>query len=207
MRVVRGLRLGLLAAALSMALVACSGDDGEDSAPTTQPSTTAGTPETTTATTVVAPPTTIAPVVSSTTAPVAPDTKPFVSTRYKVEMQIPADWPEPDESRGAQPPYFLLVGAADGGGQSLSDVCQTSASHHLRPYGSTPTVTDVSIGGQPGCVIEPSDDQPAEMRGMGQVIVRYSTPIELDSGQYGLFVLNARVPEIRAIADTLTFTA
>jgi hypothetical protein len=203
----RGLRLGLLAVALSVVLFGCSGDDGESSVPTTRPSTTAGPPETTTSTAVVAPSTTTEQVVPSTTPPVEPATKRFVSAKYKVDLRIPSDWTEPDESRGAQPPFFFLVSAADNSGGPLSDFCQTEASHRLRPYGSTPTVSDVSVDGQPGCVIEPSDDQPVEMRGMGELVVRYPTPVQLDSGEYGLFVMYARVPELRTIASSVTFTA
>ena len=202
----RTLSFGLLAAALSVALIACAADDEEPSPPVTQSSTTVGTQPSTTATTVGAPSTTIE-VVPSTTVPVEPTTKRFVSEKYKVDLRIPSDWPEPDESQGTQPPFFFLLSAADNSGGPVSDFCQAEALHQLRPFGSSPTVTSVSVDGQPGCLIEPSADQATEMRGMGELVVRYPTPVQLDSGQYGLFVMYARVPELRTIASTVTFSA
>ena len=206
----------LLALAVLLTTSACSSSDPSDggavpSRPTTttiQPSTTpppttVGTSTSTTRSTASSTTTTV--LRTSTTLALEPVWTRFTSLSYRVALAYPTDWSPPADGT-ASPPDFFALNAATLGEGTLAEACRSAASHRLASYGSSPAVYDnLTFAGQPACVIEPSADQPASERGMALLMVRYPSPVQLPSGRYEVFVLNAHVRQLSAIAATLSF--
>ncbi len=129
----------------------------------------------------------------------------YSSATYKVTLRHPPDWPAPMDGE-ASPPYYFALSAASIGELSLADFCHFAASHRMMPFGPDPAVyTDVEFAGQPACVIEPTGDPSSSRLAMAQVVVRYPEPVEVGSGRYEVFILNAQLGQLSAIAATLRF--
>lgn len=84
-------------------------------------------------------------------------------------------------------------------------LCDTEASHQMRPYGTTPRVTVLQVAGHLGCRVDPSPDQEAEPD-FGIVVVRGPRPIELFGESYPLLVVTAQVDHLDAVVARLRFT-
>jgi len=135
------------------------------------------------------------------------------SDAYSVEFRHPGDWTIAqgyDGRRWQGPSGFVTLGAISGGGApgegaplSLDQVCATVAGHKLHPYGSTPSIPPLTVGGQPGCLISPSPDQPTVQEHDHGGVVLAPHPIQ---GVYRFLTLDADGDHIKAIASTVTFT-
>ena len=138
-----------------------------------------------------------------------PEPEPWVefnSPLYGVSLTHPADW-EPvtgyDERYGGAGGFFQLA-ALDGQGWTLAEACDLEAHHKLQPYGTQPTIEELA-GQLPGCLILPSDDQPAGMSGHAGLVVPYPRPHRIGESVYHFFILWADRDLIRPIVATLRF--
>jgi hypothetical protein len=124
---------------------------------------------------------------------------------YRVEFDYPANWrPETgDPARYSGPDGFFVVDAA--GGSSLDALVQNEINHPLRPYGTYPSVENLTVDGQSARLILPSADQPAEMRKQAALLVQYPQAVSINGTSYSFFVLYASEPHIRRMASTLHF--
>lgn len=129
----------------------------------------------------------------------------YSSPRYEVSLQYPAHWQKAPgySERFEGKEGFFALSAASGG--VIDEVAKLSAEHKLQPYGSRPTIESLQIQGLEARLILPSEDQPADMRGQSELIVRYPQPVRIDRSTYRFFVLWGDKDHIRAIAQTLRF--
>jgi hypothetical protein len=135
----------------------------------------------------------------------------YTNELYGVTFSYPATWTgvpgDPNRTEGAD--GFFVIDAAGGADTDLTALCESQNNPDLLPYGTAPTITYITVAGQPACLITPSADQPAEMGGQAALIVTYPAPVTLDDGAlYYHFVLYAEQAHIMdPLADSLTFLA
>lgn len=142
----------------------------------------------------------------------APKTKPakwktHVSETYLVTLKYPASWTKIqgyDERYGGRGGFFQL-NAIGGEDLSIDDVAQLEAYHKLRPYGSNPTIKDLSIDGQPARLIIPSADQPVVLSHQASLVILAPKPVTIKGEDYRYIVLWADKEHMRQIAGTLRF--
>jgi hypothetical protein len=133
----------------------------------------------------------------------------YTNDLYGVTFSYPATWigvpGDPNSAEG--PDGFFVIDAAGSSDTDLTALCESQNNPDLLPYGTAPTITYITVAGQPACLIMPSADQSAEMNGQAALIVTYPAPVTLDDGvPYYYFVLYADQTHIMApMADTLTF--
>ena len=94
--------------------------------------------------------------------------KTYTNTVYKVQFQYPAHWVRVNDERYEGDDGFFQISAISSE-QSIEIVCQNEAFHQLNPYGTQPRILHTQIQNQPACIIYPSQDQPAEMKGQAAV--------------------------------------
>jgi TolB protein len=131
----------------------------------------------------------------------------FADPQYGVSLQVPAEWQPVAgyEKRYGGPDGFFQLSAA-GEGISLDYLCDITAHHKLKPYGSAPTIERRPVAGRDACLILPSSDQPPLEKGSAALIVPYPTQQMIGSERYQYFVLYADEEHITQIADSLQFT-
>ena len=140
------------------------------------------------------------------------DWQTYSNPYFGITLKYPANWqpvpgygdPETGEKYAGTDGFFM-INAMDGA--SIDSVAAAEANHVLQPYGSQPTIESLQIQGQEARLILPSADQPAGMDGQAALIVRYPQPVEIAGHLYPFFVLYADQDHIRAIAETLRFSA
>ena len=133
----------------------------------------------------------------------------YDSQTFLVRVIYPSDWKRVGESdlRLEGPDGYVGLGAAGANPPApLGEFCQNQAHHKLLPYGTQPQVTELSVAGQPACLITPSDDQDPTMHNLATVIVSYPRPIDRGGGVVDQFLtVDADKGHIRQIADQLSF--
>jgi hypothetical protein len=126
--------------------------------------------------------------------------------RGGVRMCIPSDWRAPRPGEGGQPPSYFNFNTAEirEAGEPIPDpelyACRSSAGHHLKPYGTDPTITRLRVDGYPACVVLPSDD--ASEGKLAELNVR-SEPTS--HGVTRIWVMYANADFILRIARTIRF--
>jgi hypothetical protein len=91
------------------------------------------------------------------------------------------------------------------GGSSLDALVQNEINHPLHPYGTYPSVENLTVDGQSARLILPSADQPAEMRKQAALLAQYPQPVSINGTAYNFFVLYASEPHIRRMASSVRF--
>jgi hypothetical protein len=140
----------------------------------------------------------------------SPDWQTFSNPYFAITLKYPANWqpvpgytdPKAGEKYAGTDGFFMIT-AMDG--DSIDGVAAAEAYHRLQPYGSQPTIESLQIQRQDARLILPSAD--ASMGDQSALIVRYPVPVDVTGHPCSFFVLYADVDHIRAIAETLTFTA
>jgi TolB protein len=135
---------------------------------------------------------------------VTPLKRTFRNTVYNVQFQYPAHWERVNEERYEGPDGFFQISAISSD-DAIEKVCQNEAYQQLLPYGTQPRIVHTYIENQVACLITPSQDQAAEMRGQAALIVRYPTPVIIEGTPYNYFILWADQGHIREISQSLTF--
>ncbi|UCC62503.1 MAG: hypothetical protein JSV36_17330 [Anaerolineae bacterium] len=163
----------------------------------------------------VAAQTTLTPIATSTPTPTPymdvwnTYSNPF----FAVSLEYPDSWqpvpgyglPEYGETKFAGDDGFFSISAERGPG--IDAIAAAVAGHKLRPYGSEPIIESLQIQGQEARLILPSADQHPDMNGQTELIVHYPQPVNIGRHTYPFFTLAADQGHIRAIAQTLRFTA
>jgi hypothetical protein len=127
------------------------------------------------------------------------------STDYRVSLQIPASW-EPVkgyEDRYGDKEGFVQLSAMGGQGLTLAESCDSEANQQLRPYGSKPAITLLSVLNQPACRITPSADQAADMSRQAALIVQYPQAVQISGDTYLFFIMWADEPHLAGLAQSL----
>lgn len=134
--------------------------------------------------------------------------KTYSNRVYRVVLRHPPEWQGPMEGTAVRhegTSGFFDLGAASGGGATLNEVCRSDAGHKLNPFGTRPRIESLRVQGQEACLILPSSDQPRDMKGHSQLLVRYPEPVQVGGSRYELLALYADRDHVRAIARTLRF--
>jgi hypothetical protein len=85
---------------------------------------------------------------------------------------------------------------------SIDHAVDNHARHKLRPFGSSPAVSDIVVDGQQAKLIEPSADAPALMRGYppaAVAIIDVGRIFTIGDTSYGFVTVTADVVSIRGI--------
>lgn len=128
----------------------------------------------------------------------------FRNVVYRVQFLFPSHWVKQNEERYEGIDGFFQVSAI-AGSDSIEVVCQNEAYHQLNPYGTSPKISHVTIEGEEGCFIFPSEDQPAEMNRQAALIIRYPEPVIIEGERYQYFILWSDQEHIIDISSSLTF--
>jgi hypothetical protein len=138
----------------------------------------------------------------------AGDWKTYSDAELGISLEYPANWQfdavHGGVKYGAEDGFFILD-AIGSPGESIDQVAATQAGHHLRPYGTQPTIESLEVAGQEARLILPSAD--ATMGDQAMLIVRYPQPRMIGSSDhaYEFLVVYADQAHIRDIAHTLQF--
>ncbi|HEX2925875.1 MAG TPA: peptidase M56 [Ruminiclostridium sp.] len=135
------------------------------------------------------------------------DTKLYENKTYKVSLHYSKNWkinPKYVEKYEGNDGFFQ-VSAYSGKGLLIDEVVQKEVNHILKPYGSNPKVTGLSIQGQEARLIMPSEDQKDEFNHQAELIVKYPKAVKINESTYYFFILWADTSHIRQISDTLRF--
>lgn len=141
----------------------------------------------------------------SPSAKVAIPRRMYQSELFKVSFYYPANWLKVNEERYEGIDGYFQV-AAISSEDSLREVCRAEAFHQLKPYGSRPRVFTARIHNQPACYIEPSTDQPLEMRNQGALIVKYPWPVQIGNAAYHYLIIWSDAGHINEIRKNLVFS-
>ncbi len=128
----------------------------------------------------------------------------FTNETFDVNFQYPASWHRVNDERYEGSDGFFQISALFGTG-AIDGICHAEAFQQLMPYGSSPQIIDVQNSYVESCIILPSADQPADMKGQAAFIVKYPNPIQIDGVYYNYFILWADKEHIQRISSTLLF--
>jgi hypothetical protein len=139
--------------------------------------------------------------------PPVPPGQELRSDEYGVTFTVPDSWTPTagyDGNAWSGPGGFVVLGAASGG-QTLEESARTQADHHLRPFGTAPTIEPLTVAGRPARLVLPSADAPPLLqdRSPALVLVTYPRPVTIGSGTYAYLSLTADAEHVRAIADSI----
>ena len=131
---------------------------------------------------------------------------------FAVALEYPAHWqaeaghsaPEVGDTKYAGDDGFFIIGAMNG--LDLDTVTTSVANHKLQPYGTAPSIENLTIQGQPARLILPSEDQSPGMEGQAEMIIQYPEPVSVSRYAYHYLTLAADREHILPIARTLQFT-
>jgi hypothetical protein len=133
--------------------------------------------------------------------------KNYVNKEYKISLQYNKSW-KPNTQNGLSfggESGFFQISAISGEGVSIDDVTSAQVHHILKPFGSKPIVSQLTIQGQIARLIMPSSDQPKEYKNEAELIVRYPNAVSFNGDKYLYFVLYADKVNINAIAQSIKF--
>lgn len=131
----------------------------------------------------------------------------YISEEYDISLRYPSGWklnPNYIERYEGEDGFFQ-VGAINGENMSIDEVTNNDAFHKLRPYGTEPTIKELTIDGQDARLILPSDDQPEDMHNQAGLIVKYPQAVNIDGSSYNYLILWADKDHIELIGNTLSF--
>ena len=153
---------------------------------------------------------------STTSTEPAPPTTSTPGTRavgtavFGVELDIPPEWTyDTNDTDGSErwsgdSGFVALFARADESG--LDALAEQVANHRLRPFGTEPTIEEISVAGTSARLIMPAADAtPLDGFAFGEVLVRAPEPIELGGDTYNVVSLRADVDHIRAVAASVTW--
>jgi TolB protein len=177
-------------------------------APTSTPARPTATPTRTPTSTPTERPTETPTATATTKAGTTADWQTYSDAEFGVSLDYPAGWAFDAVHGGvryAGEDGFFILDAIGSPGASIDQVAASQAGHHLRPYGSQPTIEGLEAAGQEARLILPSAD--ATMEGQAMLIVRYPQPRTIGASGYAyeFFALYADQQHIRDIAHTLQF--
>jgi TolB protein len=134
-------------------------------------------------------------------------TEVYRSTRYPITLEYPAAWKPIDgyEERIGKKNAFFQVGALANNGATIDDVTLNEAFNKLKPYGSQPTIENLTVDKQEARRIRPSGDQPREMQGQTAVIIRSPRPFRIEETEYAFIILWTDSNHIDKILPTVIF--
>ena len=124
-----------------------------------------------------------------------------------IRLELPAAWRKVSSHDGRYegPGGFFQASALGGEGLALDQAAEAEAHHQLQPYGSEPSIEEITVQGQEARLILPSADQPAEMAGQAGLIIRAPHPREIGREKYLYIILWADQVHIRALAQRVSF--
>jgi TolB protein len=128
----------------------------------------------------------------------------FTNETFDVNFQYPASWHRVNDERYEGSDGFFQISALSGT-DTIDGVCHAEAFQQLMPYGSSPQIIKMQNPNVESCIILPSADQPADMKGQAAFIVKYPSPILIDGMSYNYFILWADKGHIHEISSTILF--
>lgn len=100
---------------------------------------------------------------------------------------------------------FFQINAFDGGNLKVNEVAYMEITHKLKPYGSIPQITDLTINGQQAALIMPSSDQPRQVKNHAELIITYPHPVIINNNKFSYLILYSDTNNIKKIARTIKF--
>lgn len=155
-----------------------------------------------------------AAVASTTTTSLPPTTSGVVfqyvaAQEFGIGFKIPLAWTGGAGGQGSRTwegdDGWVQVSAANAM-DGLAGVVDNLVNHHLKPFGSAPTVTEIVVDGADGRLIVPSGDAPAP-RGFPEAAIAIELPPDMiiSAGNSGVLTVSADADHIGAIADSIRF--
>lgn len=135
------------------------------------------------------------------------NTKIYENKSFNVLLQYKKDW-KPNHNyieKYEGNDGFFQISAYGGEGLEIDEVVQNEVKHALKPYGSHPEITKLSIQGQEARLIIPSKDQVHEFHNQAELIVKYPKAIKINQDTYYYFILWADKYNIHELYKTLRF--
>ncbi len=135
----------------------------------------------------------------------------YPSREYHVSLQYPATWKQSSlystPRYGGSDGYFGLDAAGGTAGGTAYEIAEVAAHHHLKPFGSNPSIERLQIAGQEACLIKPSadQDQQAFPQHMSELVVKYPKAVQIGGNTYYYFLLYADQSHIDSISRTIKF--
>jgi beta-lactamase regulating signal transducer with metallopeptidase domain len=133
----------------------------------------------------------------------------YFSEDYRISVAYPSDWhPEAsgDKNAYAGADGYFRMSALNGEGMSLAQAAELQITHHLKPFGSDPQVTRLSIGGRTqAALIMPSADQEEAWNKQAALVLPYPAPLQIGNDVYHYFILLADQDHIEEIGQTIQF--
>lgn len=135
------------------------------------------------------------------------DWKNYNSEEYFISLKYPSNWKLNNSysNRFDGNDGFFQLSASSGSDLSIDQVVNFSIKHKYKPYGSNPHIKNFKIQGQDARLIFPSPDQPKEIYGQVELIVKYPKPVVKDNETYYYLILWADAEHIEEISKTLKF--
>src|SRR5271165_5556095 len=137
----------------------------------------------------------------------------YVDATYKVALRSPTElMPIPGLGAAVSGPKYnhraFGLSASGGENSTAEQLCRGEADHHLRPFGTNPTIKTLTVDGQTACLIWPSPDQHTITGDdEAELIVKYPKPVEIGGYSYSFMTLNAETKYIMALARSIQFLA
>ncbi|WP_379138869.1 peptidase M56 [Paenibacillus sp. sgz500958] len=128
----------------------------------------------------------------------------YNNEEFHISLNYPSNWSENksyDPARLEGQDGFFQISASEG--DSIDQVAEREINHVLKPYGSKPQIESLSIEGNEAQLILPSEDQPKDMIGQAELIIKYPQAVGIDNEDYSFFIVSADVEHIREIASTI----
>jgi heat shock protein HslJ len=130
----------------------------------------------------------------------------------EVSLSYTANWtPDPDYVRpqagarfAGEDGYFMLTKVSYGGGTADIAV-EAEINSPLNAYGTSPTIESVEIDCQPGRLIWPAEDQPADMNDQAALVLRYPERSEESDDAVEFLVLYADRDHLPDLLQNLHF--
>jgi hypothetical protein len=131
--------------------------------------------------------------------------KMYENKKFHVSLQYPKDWKPNNQyyNKYEGEDGYLQIMAYDGENQTIDEVATHEATHKLKPYGSKPVISQLTIKGQGARLITPSDDQPEQYQHQAEIIIKYPRNIEVDGQTFSYFLLIVDKNHIKKIANTI----
>ncbi|MEK4461448.1 hypothetical protein MHB56_04200 [Paenibacillus sp. FSL H8-0315] len=136
----------------------------------------------------------------------------FTSNAYGVSLKYPTEWvvDSADDKKGQGEDGFFQLSAMSGEGQSIDEVAEIVASHQLKPYGSNPQITELTLERlkeeEKAKLIMPSADQGEEWNHQAALIIKYPEAVKIGDDVYYYFILQGDTEHVEEIGQTVRFT-
>lgn len=133
----------------------------------------------------------------------------YISEAFKIELRYPIRWAKVSNAFYEGLDGFFKVSAVNSN-KDLEAICEAEAYHKLKPYGSQPQISRITILDQQACLIMPSSDQPKDMNGQAALLLKYPTPIHINNAEYSHLMLwtdSNHIKEIIASLVLINFNA